>query len=58
MLIEPDLLVNFIDAEYTCIYIYVYVKLVGWFVDLGFNVPPTAKIIWRRDHDLLSNPID
>ena len=20
-----------------------------WFIDLGFNVLPTAKVIWRRD---------
>ena len=23
-----------------------------------FNVPPTAKVIWRRGHDLKSHPTD
>ena len=36
----------------------IYLCKVVWLVDLGFNVPPTAKIIWRGDLDLLSNPID
>ena len=24
----------------------------GWVVDLGFNIPPTAKVIWRLDFGL------
>ena len=27
-------------------------------VVLVFNVPPTAKVIWRRDHGLKSHPTD
>ena len=23
-----------------------------------FNIPPTAKVIWRRDHGLKSHPTD
>ena len=26
--------------------------------DMGFNVPPTAKVIWRRDVGLLSHRIE
>ena len=31
-------------------------NLVGWL--LGFNIPSTAKVIWRGDLDLQSHPTD
>ena len=24
-------------------------EIIDWLIDFGFNVPPTAKVIWRRD---------
>ena len=37
-------------------------KEVVWLVDIGFNVPPTAKVIWRRARkwwlELLQNMTD
>ena len=32
--------------------------MLGYLVVLVFNVPPTAKVIWRRGHGLKSHPTD
>ena len=32
--------------------------LISCIVVVVFNVPPTAKVIWRRDHGFKSHPTD
>ena len=44
-------MVAYTNSSYKANYFYVVVVFV-------FNVPPTAKVIWRRGHGLKSHPTD
>ena len=46
------------DLCYLCLYHLNYNETSLDVVVFMFNVPPTAKVIWRRGHSLKSHPTD